>query len=108
MPGIETVTKKKRNQDDKNPPISTVDPQVVLDNVFKQLGKPRDMCVVAPSLTRATPIRQTAFRVQIYRQGDEAKGIAASPWLSDTFFVTVNAKGDIVNSDEPILPKYRG
>ena len=106
MPGIEATAKKKRKIDDENPPISTVDSQVVLDNVFKQLGKPSNLCPTAPCLTRATPINQHSFRVQVYCKGDESKGIGASPSLTDTFWVTVNDKGAIINSDPAIDKKY--
>jgi hypothetical protein len=105
MPGIEKASKKKKQQAEENPPISTIDPNAVLASVFEKLGKPDNLCAVSPCLTRATPITQKSFRVQIYCKTSEG-GIAAAPVLTDTFFVTVNNDGGIVKSDEPIVKKY--
>jgi hypothetical protein len=107
VPGIEATTKKKQRQEDEVPPVSTIDPQVVLDNVFKQLGKPHNLCQISSCLTRATPITQKSFRVMIYCKTEVSeRGIGAAPVLTDTFFVHVNDEGKIINSDEPIVKKY--
>lgn len=92
-------TKERREEEEKPVVISTVNPTKVLENVFVQLGKPKNLCSVAPSLTRATPITQTSFRVQIYREIPYAT-------LTDTFFVTVNPEGKIVRSNPAIEKKY--
>ncbi len=103
MPGIETLEKKKRVDDDTPPPISTIDPNVVLSNVLKQLGKPGNLCPTSGSLTRATPCNVRSFRVQIYCKPDDLFGSAK---LTDSFWVNTNDKGDIVSSDPAINKKY--
>jgi len=104
MPGVETLTKKeKRAAEDAPPPISTIDPKVVLDNVFKQLGKPGNLSPMGGSLTRATPCQSHKFRVQIYCKASDMFG---SGQLTDSFWVVVNGKGDIVSSDPAINKKY--
>ena len=105
MPGIEKVKSNRHcREEDVPPPISTVDPKIVLENVLKQLGKPNNLCPVSPCLTRAVPIKQSAFRVQIYCKGDENVGFGAQ--LTDTFWVRVNGEGDIMSSIPAISQKY--
>jgi hypothetical protein len=103
MPGIETLEKKKRVDDDTPPPISEIDPKVVLDNVFKQLGKPKNVCPSGGSLTRATACKKREFRVNIFCKPNDVFG---SGQLTDSFWVKVNDKGDIVSSDPAINKKY--
>ena len=114
MPGIESA-KKRCYEEEKPPVISTVDPKVVLENVLKQLGKPKDLSAEGPSLTRATPITQSSFRVQIYRcvppkveegWAREATTIFPTNTLTDWFFVNVNKEGGIVRSNPAIVGKY--
>jgi hypothetical protein len=101
---VETMEKKKRVvADDAPPPISEINPQVVLDNVFKQLGKPKDLCPISGNLTRAVPIKKRAFRVNIFRKPTDIFGAGD---MSESFYVRVNDNGDIVSSDPAINKKY--
>lgn len=113
MPGIEKAAAKKRcYEEELPPPISTIDPKLVLESVLGQLGKPSDLCQSSGCLTRATPITQFSFRVQIYRTMEVAPGfgqtqaIFPSNILTDTFFVKVNGEGSVIKSDKPIERKY--
>lgn len=101
MPGVEKLSKPKEKffQEEERVVISTVDPKLVLDNVLKQLGKPTDMAAVSANQTRATPISQYAFRVNICRMTPHLT-------LTDSFFVRVNDKGQIAESDPAISKKY--
>lgn len=95
MPGVEKLSKPKSQfyRDDEPPPVSTIDPQTVLQSVLAQLGKPKDM-----AKSRATPITQTKFRVNIWRTEPMR--------ISDSFFVEVDGLGEFVKSNPPITKKY--
>jgi hypothetical protein len=99
LPMAIKTREKQREEEEKPVIISTINQSKVLENVFVQLGKPRDLCKVCGTLTRATPISQTSFRVQIYREMPIAT-------LTDSFFVHVNGDGKILRSDPAISRKY--
>jgi hypothetical protein len=93
-----TKTAKKKQQEEVSV-VSTVSPDIVLENVFEQLGKPKDLCRISPSYTRATPITSSTFRVNIYREDPYAH-------LSDSFYVWVNQSGKIKKSEPAITRRY--
>jgi len=103
---VKTLIKEKkvRQEEDLPPPISTIDANVVLQNVLQQLGKPKNMCAIGPGLTRATACCARSFRVQIYCKPGDVFG--AAPVLTDSFWVKVNGLGDITNSNPQIIRKY--
>ena len=104
---METAVKEKpvkQRNDDTPPPVSTIESKVVLGNVLRQLGKPHNMCQISPSLTRATPVTQSSFRVNIYTAED--RGHFTSQVLSHTFFVKVDENGKIVSSNPEIIKHY--
>ena len=94
-----TKTAKKKQPQEETPVISEIDPKVVLENVFEQLGKPKDLCRISPSYTRATPITSSTFRVNIYREDPYAR-------LTDSFYVWVNKTGKIKKSEPAITRRY--
>lgn len=81
-------------------PVSTISPYVIIDNVLKELGTPPNLCQLSSSLTRATPVTQNSFRVQIYCYKEDCVV------LTDTFFVHVDDEGNIVKSYPTIAKKY--
>lgn len=95
-PPSKPSTKITQLADDPIPIISTIKPDTILDNIFKILGKPPNLDLRCPSLTRATPINQHEFRVNIY----------CDKRLTDTFFVKVNENGEIIKSDPILKKKY--
>ena len=97
--------KKVRQEEEVSPPISTITPAIVLENVFKILGKPGNMSMVSPSLTRATPISKYQFRVNIYTRQIE-NGEFSEHKLSHSYFVHVDDKGQIKTSYPEIHKHY--
>ena len=95
----EVATKKKRVTEDDVPVISTVNPRDVLNSVLRILGKPHDLMRTCPSYTRATPVTQNSFRVNIYTE-------SALPGIADTFFVHVDGNGTIVSATPEIIKRY--
>ena len=100
-----TATKPNHAKvDDDTPVVSTIGPSIVLKNVLNILGKPENMSKIVPSLTRATPVTQDTFRVNIYTQVD--KGFYTADTLTHSFFVRVDNKGKVVHSNPEIIKKY--
>ena len=100
------VASRKRKEEEATPPISTIHPSVVLEEVLNQLGKPKDLSKICESLTRATPITQASFRVNIYRDLPSSVLTGTNAKLTDSFWVVVNKEGKIVRSDPAIERKY--
>jgi hypothetical protein len=105
-----TVTKKKINQEDVPPPISTISSDSVLAGVFAILGKPNDL--LGGTFTRATPLSQFTFRVNIYRKvklTDAERRERLEDYnvkLANSFYVKVDGTGEVLYSNPPITRRY--
>lgn len=105
-----TATKKKMSQEDVPPPISTISGESVLAGVFAVLGKPEDL--LGGTFTRATPLSQCTFRVNIYRKiklTDKERRERLEDHnikLTDSFYVKVDGTGEVLFSNPPIARRY--
>lgn len=105
-----TTKKKSPHQEDAPPPISTISGNAVLEEVFAILGKPKDL--LSGTFTRATPISQFSFRVNIYRKiiltETERREMLEDYKikLTDSFYVRVDGTGAVLSSNPPIVRRY--
>jgi len=89
----------KKTEKVEETPISTISSNDVLNHVLSLLGRPKDLCQTSPNLTRATPITQNRFRVNVCRY-------TPNPTLTDTFFVYTNDIGQVIKSYPEITKRY--
>ena len=104
MPKTAVKEKVVERNVDLPPVVSTIGPATVLAAVLRQLGKPKNISKVSPSLTRATAVTQDTFRVNIYT--DVNKGHFTANELTHSYFVRVDDNGRIVRSNPEIVKAY--
>jgi len=97
-------TKCARVEEDTTPPVSTIGASGVLAEVLRILGTPPNMCQVTVNLTRATPVTQNSFRVNIYVE--EPRDMYTAQVLRHSYFVHVDPTGTITASNPEIIKQY--